>query len=422
MSTTIWDDPSLAGAQDGKTQEGEDDQQAADANRPNKSARGEKRSKKKRSKLYGSFMRLTRRVHLYCGLFMLPFVLMYGISAAYFNHPTWISSSTTREFDASALAGANLQSAPQPELLAKEILAAINAQELDEQTVPRAELELAADPNPRYSGSISYTYRHDDEQFTISIDPASQAGRIRRSEIRTANSELKQPHAFAQLPARADLAKLGEQTRTAAVAVLKKAGVETGSLEPSLLTPGRRSGARFLFDAQSAGESYRVSYDLTTGRGTAMPLGEAPEFEPERFLMRLHVSHGYPDEINIRWWWAFIVDAMFINMVMWGLSGVLMWWQLKKTRKLGMLFLIASAIVTCWLFIGMHNEFVASARARSAPQPQVTRSAPSTSEKGSPGSPSAGSYQGGRAGRGQRSGGQSGQAAKEDAQPKSNLE
>ncbi len=325
---------------------------------------------------------------------MQPFVLLYGISAVYFNHPGLISTSTTREFDTSALSDS--QTTPEPQLLAKQILAAINgeqnAQEPDASASGdrRPSLELADEPNPRFSGSMSYNYRSEDEQFTVSVDPASQSARLRRSELRSTNNEPTEPNPFARLPEQPELASIGEQARKAALAVLTESGIETDSLDPTELIPSRRGGTRFQFDAQSAGETYRVSYDLATGHGTATPLGEVPEIEPERFLMRLHVSHGYPNEMNVRWWWAFIVDAMFVNMLMWGLSGALMWWQLKKTRKLGTAFLVASAVVTCWLFVGMHDEFVANARARSIQTPQVVPSASTRTSEGRRSSTSSG--------------------------------
>ena len=36
-----------------------------------------------------------RRIHLYSGLFMLPWVLLYGATALLFNHPTLMSGSQT---------------------------------------------------------------------------------------------------------------------------------------------------------------------------------------------------------------------------------------------------------------------------------------------------------------------------------------
>ncbi len=39
-----------------------------------------------------SFQYLNRRVHLYLGMFCLPWFIMYGISSLAFNHPSWFSN------------------------------------------------------------------------------------------------------------------------------------------------------------------------------------------------------------------------------------------------------------------------------------------------------------------------------------------
>ncbi|MDA7979438.1 MAG: PepSY domain-containing protein [Pirellulales bacterium] len=326
------------------------------------------RRKKRHGKLYGTTMRLIRRVHLYSGLFMLPFVLLYGISAVYFNHPGLISTSTTEYFDADTLASAGLQNLPEAEVLASEVVQAINTSKAaeEEEGESRPQLALSDQSAPRFTGSMSYSYRGEDEQYSISINPAAQTARLRRSELSSNNERPKAPNPFAKLPEQPQLVDLVRESRSVAATIVNQAGASSELLgNPQLLSPGRRSGTRLQFDAIADGVTYRVAYDLASGRGAAVPLGEAREIELERFLMRLHESHGYPDEMNIRWWWAVVVDAMFVNMVVWALSGALMWWQLKKTRKLGMVFVVASAVVTCWLFVGMHQQMIESSRARN---------------------------------------------------------
>ena len=79
------------------------------------------------------------------------------------------------------------------------------------------------------------------------------------------------------------------------------------------------------------------------------------ELSVRRFLLRLHTAHGYPSSGGIRWWWAVIVDAMAFVMVFWGLSGLLMWWQLKATRKLGIVLVGLSLVGAIYLAMGMHS-------------------------------------------------------------------
>ncbi|MCY3777546.1 MAG: hypothetical protein OXH11_16350 [Candidatus Aminicenantes bacterium] len=76
------------------------------------------------------------------------------------------------------------------------------------------------------------------------------------------------------------------------------------------------------------------------------------------YLQRLHTSRGYPAERNAHWFWAIAVDAMFVTMTFWGLSGLFTWWQLRRTRRLGALCLLASSVAATWLAIGMHAHLV----------------------------------------------------------------
>ena len=52
-------------------------------------------------------------------------------------------------------------------------------------------------------------------------------------------------------------------------------------------------------------------------------------------LMRLHVMHGSPGYIGTRWFWARIVDVMGFAMILWGITGMIMWWTLRATRLQG---------------------------------------------------------------------------------------
>lgn len=82
------------------------------------------------------------------------------------------------------------------------------------------------------------------------------------------------------------------------------------------------------------------------------------EMRLRRYLLRLHMAHGYPVEKNTRWFWVIAVDVMFVSMCFRGLSGVVMWWQIKRTRRIGFLLLLASAAVAPGLAIGMHAHLM----------------------------------------------------------------
>jgi hypothetical protein len=99
-----------------------------------------------------------------------------------------------------------------------------------------------------------------------------------------------------------------------------------------------------------------------TGQLAAKAAAEAPKSELSwrRFLLRLHTAHGYPGETNARWFWAIIVDVMAFVMCFWGVTGLLMWRQIKATRAVGWSVLALSAACAVTLGYGMHALMTAN--------------------------------------------------------------
>ena len=54
---------------------------------------GKARRPRRFGKRYNLLMKWVRRTHMYTGLVLLPWVLMFGASGVLFNHPTWLSPS-----------------------------------------------------------------------------------------------------------------------------------------------------------------------------------------------------------------------------------------------------------------------------------------------------------------------------------------
>src|SRR5258705_11367139 len=76
-------------------------------------------------------MKLMRRTHLYAGLFLAPWVAMYGFSGFIFNHGSWFApggGSKPIEWTVEATA---LPQWPEPDALARKVVAALNAAEKD---------------------------------------------------------------------------------------------------------------------------------------------------------------------------------------------------------------------------------------------------------------------------------------------------
>jgi hypothetical protein len=149
---------------------------------------------------------------------------------------------------------------------------------------------------------------------------------------------------------------LHERVQASVPAVLEKAGFPKGEVTVTSVPD-----LSFLMDAD--GKVWRVTYNAQTGSVSGRPADEPASesaLSPRRFLTRLHTTHGYPGEWGARWAWAAVVDAMAAIMVFWGASGLLMWWQIRATRWVGLAVLLASSAAAAWLGVGMHDLMAAA--------------------------------------------------------------
>ena len=132
--------------------------------------------------------------------------------------------------------------------------------------------------------------------------------------------------------------------------ILDRSGIK--GREPVIRTTPDLS---FLMEGQ--GKTWRVFYNTQLGRLSGRPEQAPGPLSTRRFLILLHVAHGFPAKLDYRWIWAVTVDLMFVSMVGWGLTGILMWWQMKNVRRVGIAVLCASAAAATALAIGMHQIF-----------------------------------------------------------------
>ena len=88
----------------------------------------------------------------------------------------------------------------------------------------------------------------------------------------------------------------------------------------------------------------RITY--TPGDGKLFIEGQAAK--TTALLERMHRRRGYTQDYAADDVWAFIVDAFIIAMLFWVVSGFILWWQMKATRRWGLAFALGGLAV----FIG----------------------------------------------------------------------
>jgi hypothetical protein len=78
---------------------------------------------------------------------------------------------------------------------------------------------------------------------------------------------------------------------------------------------------------------------------------EKQVFLAPAFLERMHRRRGFQSEYPLNDAWGLTVDLAIAAMILWVLTGLWMWWELKKTRGLGALaFAVGAGLFVFFLF------------------------------------------------------------------------
>lgn len=288
---------------------------------------------------------VVRRVHLYAGLLLVPWVLLYGVTAFLFNHPSVMNDLDRQVLSPADLAGTPLVGGLDANVVAASVVDALRADGLDVQRGTDAarytrSLRLEADPDG--VGRQTLFVELDGGSGTLYTRPAGDdegASPLDRGRLDVALGDADPREAWRQ----------GGRALMAA-----RTGVELSPDDVSI-----RSGPTVAFDVVADGRPYRAHYDVGRGRLEAEPLDEAGAFDARDTLLRLHTAHVYPSEGGVRWVWAVLVDVMAVAMVGWAVSGLVMWWQIKRTRRLGTWLVGASLVAAALIGAAMHAALAA---------------------------------------------------------------
>ncbi|MEM7785495.1 MAG: hypothetical protein AAF623_19265, partial [Planctomycetota bacterium] len=317
-----------------------------------------------------------RRIHLYSGLFMFPWVLMYGFSGWFFNHPGYYSGDQLSKFSAASVADGKLLEIPDPQSLAPAVVEQIN---LESANVDGPETKLTTNVTPHFDRYLSFSVTTEGQSHRIEVHPESGNGSVRTTliEKKEESDELEPPANPLEFVSQVELEENSQTYVEEFVpGILEELELESGEVKPSRFSPS------LIFSAEVDGEPTEIAYNL--GSGSVRPFRQNSDgMTAKRFLQRLHLSRGYSPNMDTKTFWAISVDAMFLSMVFWGTSGIIMWWQIRKTRRIGIVVLAASLACTVWLGLGMHSKMTKTTRTRSRPTPAVTKPATKT-DKTSP--------------------------------------
>ena len=119
-----------------------------------------------------------------------------------------------------------------------------------------------------------------------------------------------------------------------------------------------RNGPSVEFQVTAGGEPWRITYDVGTRAFRADPLERRlGSISVRNLLTSLHTTHGFPPEMRSHSFWALAVDCMGGGLIVWAVSGILMWWQMPKVRLWGGVTLTLSLVMAGGLGYAMYAVF-----------------------------------------------------------------
>lgn len=279
-------------------------------------------------------MRVLRRTHMYLGLLLMPWVLLFGITALSFNHPTVGRGLEGRMLPPEQLSELTGFQAWAPETVATDLLKGLNAQ--------GQKYTLKKD-SARFSGWPLFARDAPGGKEVVILGIDRGMAILTKREAPPTSAPVPFSGQAIELPQFA-LQDLAEQLSP----LHDKLQVPTsGPLRPH---PKIHPELRLVLeDAQ--GRSYNAVYNLSTQTLEGRLSDEARHAPFVELLESLHTQHHYPASFGPTFFWALFADLTALTLCFWALSGLIMWWQMKKFRLFGAFFLGAAVILASLVMI-----------------------------------------------------------------------
>jgi hypothetical protein len=235
-----------------------------------------------RRSLVKTLIMWVRRGHLYLGLFLFPWAILYGVTAFLFNHPTGFSDQPMKNFGKDALVGTSLETLPSPQTIAGQVVAKLNAAQQ-----PETPYLLAG---PAKFGGREFAFasvKAQEQTVSLLLDLNNGGGIIRVVATRERKEVEKAPFATggsnssggrpgrgpAVAPGKGGAGRgesssaggavrldfsLAEQIKSAVPTILERSGFPTGEVTVSSLPD-------VVFPVEAGGKTWTATYNPLTG-------------------------------------------------------------------------------------------------------------------------------------------------------------
>ena len=282
-------------------------------------------------------LRVIRRVHLYLGLLLMPWVLLFAITALSFNHPgMWrdLQGSTLSPERVRELVGFQPWD---PNVIAERVAAGMGAGPSDEAPPQEGGGYALVPDSASFHGWALFARSSAEGQRVVIL--ALDRGEAFLS-TRPSTSESSKPPFFG------GRVSLPEHNTEALAKVLDPIHADVSGADAPPLRPHPKIRPELRFQVRDdQGDTWNVIYDLGTGLLDGRPIQEVSSAPTIELLEALHTQHHYPPSFAASTIWALFADLTAVTLLFWCLSGLLMWWQMKKLRWVGASMLVLAVVV-----------------------------------------------------------------------------
>ena len=297
--------------------------------------------KKKGKRFLTRFMMVARRTHLYAGLFLLPWVFLYGITGAMFNHQGLFPEYDSQSVKPSIVAGSKIGEFPGASELAAQVTDTLNA------AAPDVDVVIDENPNATFTNPLMFELHRDDKRYVVHINPVTHSSTLREFPKRDYKPAklLEDVHNIQLDNNPQDIAK------QAAKHVFAEIGIDDAP------NPRPLGWTKLNFMATVDGTPARITYVLKDGHVDVTEYSGQAGMSPRGFFLRLHTTHGQTPTWTGKMIWSVFVDIMAVAMVAWGVTGLLMWWQIKRTRRIGAIVMAASVLTAVGVYLAVEHFY-----------------------------------------------------------------
>lgn len=282
----------------------------------------------------GKLHRLNRRIHLYTGLFMIPFIFVFGLSGITFNHSSFLSSERSVDYFTLNENESLEKHFPNLDKLAAELLDSLATKSL---------IDASQISQVKYNNTVILRSLNEEADYRIQMD------------IPTHNVQIMTLPDFAVNPALVSRGTLETSYKLNDNELLEHMD---NVLKNRGFNPGKSRVQRIpnlAMEIESENKQYRVLYNLRNGNYRIDDLNKR-KFRLNNLVGNLHELHGYPlSGFSLKWLWVFCADVLAGLMMIWAITGLIMWLKMKRQFVIGLIILSVSLILFTAILINQYD-------------------------------------------------------------------